>query len=96
MTAVLDISLEEFGLNLVADDHGASGPARTRRSCFYPHSRWRRLPMTESCRTTIGRWREVAREMEVGFVDVYRAWMERVRAGTPLGSLIIAGAGPPQ
>ena len=31
----------------------------------------------------------VAREMDVGFVDVYGAWMHRVRQGTPLGSMII-------
>jgi lysophospholipase L1-like esterase len=33
--------------------------------------------------------------MDVGFVDVYGAWMERVRAGTPLGSLIIPGLDHP-
>jgi acyl-CoA thioesterase-1 len=37
----------------------------------------------------------VAKEMDVGFVDVYGAWMERVRAGTPLGSLIIPGLDHP-
>lgn len=38
---------------------------------------------------------DVAREMDVGFVDVYGAWMERVRAGTPLSSLIIPGLDHP-
>jgi acyl-CoA thioesterase I len=37
----------------------------------------------------------VAKEMDVGFVDVYDAWMERVRAGTPLGSLILPGLDHP-
>jgi acyl-CoA thioesterase I len=37
----------------------------------------------------------VASEVDVGFVDVYEAWMERVRAGTPLGSLIISGLDHP-
>jgi lysophospholipase L1-like esterase len=38
---------------------------------------------------------DVAREMDVGFVDVYGAWMERVRAGEPLSSLIIPGLDHP-
>jgi acyl-CoA thioesterase-1 len=37
----------------------------------------------------------VAKEMDVGFVDVYGAWMERVRQGTPLGSLILSGLDHP-
>jgi acyl-CoA thioesterase I len=37
----------------------------------------------------------VAKEMDVGFVDVYEAWMDRVKAGTPLGSLIIPGLDHP-
>lgn len=37
----------------------------------------------------------VASEMDVGFVDVYRAWMERVRQGTPLSSLILPGLDHP-
>jgi lysophospholipase L1-like esterase len=37
----------------------------------------------------------VASEMDVGFVDVYEAWMERVRSGTPLGSMIISGLDHP-
>lgn len=37
----------------------------------------------------------VAEEMDVGFVDVYGAWMERVEKGTPLGSLILAGLDHP-
>lgn len=38
---------------------------------------------------------KVAEEIDAGFVDVYGAWMERVRAGTPLGSLIIPGLDHP-
>jgi lysophospholipase L1-like esterase len=38
---------------------------------------------------------EVAREMDVGFVDVFGAWMVRVRTGTPLGSLILPGLDHP-
>jgi acyl-CoA thioesterase I len=37
----------------------------------------------------------VAKEMDVGFVDIYGAWMERVRQGTPLSSLIIPGLDHP-
>jgi acyl-CoA thioesterase I len=37
----------------------------------------------------------VAREMDVGFVDVYGAWMQRVRQGTPLGSMILSGLDHP-
>ncbi len=37
----------------------------------------------------------VAKEMDVGFVDVYGAWMERVKTGTPLSSLIIPGLDHP-
>jgi lysophospholipase L1-like esterase len=37
----------------------------------------------------------VAQEMDVGFVDVYEAWMRRVRQGTPLGSLILPGLDHP-
>ncbi len=37
----------------------------------------------------------VAKEMDAGFVDVYGAWMVHVRAGTPLGSLIIPGLDHP-
>jgi len=39
--------------------------------------------------------RNVANEMDVGFVDVYGAWMERVRQGTPLSSLILTGLDHP-
>jgi lysophospholipase L1-like esterase len=37
----------------------------------------------------------VAREMDVGFVDVFGAWMERVNQGTPLSSLILSGLDHP-
>ncbi|HUI39972.1 MAG TPA: SGNH/GDSL hydrolase family protein [Methanothrix sp.] len=37
----------------------------------------------------------VAKEMDVGFLDVYGAWMERVRQGTPLSSLILPGLDHP-
>ena len=37
----------------------------------------------------------VAKEMDVGFVDVYGAWMDRVKTGTPLNSLIIPGLDHP-
>jgi acyl-CoA thioesterase I len=37
----------------------------------------------------------VAKEMDVGFVDVYGAWMRHVRAGTSLGSLILPGLDHP-
>ena len=37
----------------------------------------------------------VAKEMEVGFVDVCGAWMRRVKQGTPLSSLILPGLDHP-
>jgi acyl-CoA thioesterase-1 len=37
----------------------------------------------------------LAKQMDVGFVDVYGAWMRRVHAGTPLGSLILSGLDHP-
>jgi lysophospholipase L1-like esterase len=37
----------------------------------------------------------VAKEMDVGFVNVYGAWMQRVRQGTPLGSMILSGLDHP-
>jgi acyl-CoA thioesterase-1 len=38
---------------------------------------------------------QAAAQMDVGFVDVYGAWMERVRQGMPLGSLILPGLDHP-
>lgn len=38
---------------------------------------------------------EVAKELDVGFLDVYGAWMERVKVGTSLGSLILPGLDHP-
>jgi lysophospholipase L1-like esterase len=37
----------------------------------------------------------VAEEMDTGFLDVYGAWMERVREGTPLSSFILPGLDHP-
>jgi len=37
----------------------------------------------------------VAKEMDVGFVNVYGAWMQKVNAGTPLGSMILSGLDHP-
>ena len=37
----------------------------------------------------------VAKEMDVGFVNVFGAWMRAVSSGTPLGSLIIPGLDHP-
>ncbi len=37
----------------------------------------------------------VAKQMDVGFVDVYGAWMRHVHAGTSLGSLILSGLDHP-
>jgi lysophospholipase L1-like esterase len=37
----------------------------------------------------------VAKEMDVGFVNVYGAWMRKVNAGTPLGSMILSGLDHP-
>jgi lysophospholipase L1-like esterase len=38
---------------------------------------------------------DVAEEMDVGFVDVYRAWMRRVDCGVALESLILPGLDHP-
>ncbi len=38
---------------------------------------------------------EIAAAMGVGFVDVHAAWMERVRSGTPLDSLVLPGLDHP-
>ncbi|KUK43669.1 MAG: Lipolytic enzyme, G-D-S-L family [Methanothrix harundinacea] len=38
---------------------------------------------------------DVAEEMEVGFVDVYGAWMRKVAEGVPLESLILSGLDHP-
>lgn len=37
----------------------------------------------------------VAKEMDVGFVNVYGAWMRKVNAGTPLGNMILSGLDHP-
>ena len=37
----------------------------------------------------------VAKQKDVGFVDIYGAWMERVGKGTPLSSLILPGLDHP-
>jgi acyl-CoA thioesterase I len=37
----------------------------------------------------------VAKEMDVGFVNVYGAWMRAVNAGTPLGRLVLTGLDHP-
>jgi acyl-CoA thioesterase I len=37
----------------------------------------------------------VARQMDVGFVDIYGAWMEHMEKGIPLSSLIIPGQDHP-
>lgn len=37
----------------------------------------------------------VAKEMNVGFVNVYSAWMRKVNAGMPLGSMILSGLDHP-
>lgn len=39
--------------------------------------------------------KEVAEADDVGFVDVYSAWMERVNQGTPLSSFILPGLDHP-
>lgn len=39
--------------------------------------------------------KEVAEAEDVGFVDVYSAWMESVNQGTPLGTFIIPGLDHP-
>jgi lysophospholipase L1-like esterase len=92
--AVLDISLDEFKVNLIR---------MIRRIRSGPNSEILLLssqpletpPYDRIVQDYYRAVEDVAREMEVGFVDVYGAWMERVRTGTPLGSLIIPGLDHP-
>jgi lysophospholipase L1-like esterase len=92
--AVLDISVDEFKANLIK---------MVRRIRAGPNSEILLLssqplespPYDRIVQDYYRAVEDVAREMEVGFVDVFKAWMERVRAGTPLGSLIIPGLDHP-
>ena len=91
---VLGLSLEEFEMNLVE---------MVRRIRAGPDSEILLLssqplespPYDQRVLDYYQTVERVAKEMNVGFVDVYGAWMMRVRAGMPLDSLILPGLDHP-
>jgi len=91
---VLGLSLEEFEMNLVE---------MVRRIRAGPDSEILLLssqplespPYDQRVLDYYQTVERVAKEMNVGFVDVYGAWMKRVRAGMPLDSLILPGLDHP-
>jgi lysophospholipase L1-like esterase len=92
--AVLDISVDEFKANLIKMIRRIrSGPES--EILLLSSQPLETPPYDRIVQDYYRAVEDVAREMEVGFVDVYRAWMERVRAGTPLGSLILSGLDHP-
>ena len=92
--AVMDISVDEFKANLIAMIRRIrSGPGS--EILLLSSQPLETPPYDRIVQDYYRAVEDVARETEVGFVDVYRAWMERVRAGTPLGSLIIPGLDHP-
>ena len=91
---VLGLSLEEFEMNLVEMVRRIrAGPDSeilllSSQPLESPPYDQRVLDYYQTVET-------VAKEMNVGFVDVYGAWMKRVRAGMPLDSLILPGLDHP-
>jgi acyl-CoA thioesterase I len=91
---VLGLGLEEFEINLLE---------MVRRTRAGPNSEILLLssqpletpPYDRMVRDYYQSLERVAREMDVGFVDVYGAWMKRVKEGTPLSSFIIPGLDHP-
>ena len=91
---VLGLSLEEFEMNLVE---------MVRRIRAGPDSEILLLssqplespPYDQRVLDYYQTGERVAKEMNVGFVDVYGAWMKRVQAGMPLDSLILPGLDHP-
>jgi acyl-CoA thioesterase-1 len=91
---VLGLDLEEFEMNLVE---------MVRRIRAGPNSEMLLLssqpletpPYDRLVQDYYQAVERLAREMDVGFVDVYGAWMRAVRAGTPLSSLILPGLDHP-
>ena len=92
--AVLDISVDEFKANLIKMiKRIRSGPGS--EMLLLSSQPLETPPYDRIVQDYYRAVEDVAREMEVGFVDVYRAWMEHVRAGTSLESLIIPGLDHP-
>jgi lysophospholipase L1-like esterase len=91
---VLDLGLEEFEMNFVE---------MVRRIRAGPNSEILLLssqpletpPYDKLVLDYYQAVERVAKEMDVGFVDVYGAWMRHVHAGTPLRSLILPGLDHP-
>ncbi len=91
---VLGLGLEEFEMNFVE---------MVRRIRAGPNSEVLLLssqplvtpPCDKIVRDYYQAMERVAKEIDVGFVDVYGAWMKVVHAGTPLRSLILPGLDHP-
>jgi len=91
---VLGLGLEEFEMNLVEMvRHIRAGPGS---EVLLLTSQLLETPPYD--RLVLDYYQaieRVAREMDVGFVDVHGAWMRRVEQGTPLSSLILPGLDHP-
>lgn len=92
--AVLGLGLDEFETNLVEMiKRILAGPGS--EVLLLSSQPLETPPYDEIVRDYYNVIEGVARQMDVGFVDVYKAWMEKVQQGTPLRSLIIAGLDHP-
>jgi lysophospholipase L1-like esterase len=92
--AVLGLGLEEFEMNLVEmirRIHAGSGS----EILLLSSQPLETPPYDNLVRDYYRAIKDVARQMDVGFVDVYEAWMRCIQAGTPLGSLILSGLDHP-
>ncbi len=91
---VLDLGLDEFEMNLIEMVRRIrAGPAS--EILLLSSQPLETPPYDHLILDYYQAIERVAREMDIGFVDVYGAWMERVHQGTPLGSLILPGMDHP-
>jgi acyl-CoA thioesterase-1 len=91
---VLGLSLDEFELNLVEMIRRIrAGPAS--EILLLSSQPLETPPYDKLVLDYYHAIEQVAARMNVGFVDVYGAWMERVHQGAPLGSLILPGLDHP-
>lgn len=91
---VLGLGLEEFELNFVQMVHRIRAGPNSEILLLSSQP----LETTPYDRLVLDYYQaveRVAKEMDVGFVDVYGAWMGRVHAGTSLGSFILPGLDHP-
>jgi acyl-CoA thioesterase I len=90
----LGLGQEEFEMNLVEMVRRIrSGP--NSEILLLSSQPLETLPYDRMVRDYYQALERVAKEMDVGFVDVYGAWMRRVKEGTPLSSFIIPGRDHP-